>query len=45
MKQKFQVPQKEEGEEQNDASIEIQLHFENMNKNVHVHENIGVPIA
>ena len=42
MKQKFQVPQKEE---QNDASIEIQLHFENMNKNVHVHENIGDPIA
>jgi len=29
----------------NDASIEIQIPFENMNKNVHVHENIGDPIA
>jgi len=45
MKQRFQVPQKEEGEEKNDAAIEIQLPFENMKKNVHVHENIGDPIA
>jgi len=29
----------------NDASIEIQLSFKNMNKNAHVHENIGDPIA
>ncbi|AES88840.1 hypothetical protein MTR_4g063400 [Medicago truncatula] len=27
------------------AAIEIQLPFENMNKNVHVHENIGDPIV
>jgi len=44
MKQRFQVPQKEEGEEKNDATIEIQPPFENMKKNVHVHENIGDPI-
>lgn len=29
----------------NDAAIEIQLPFENMNKNLHVHENIGDPIG